>query len=149
MLRRSQLGPLGTAAWDRGWQGRQQLRRPAVFVSSHGEQQLAGAVGEIRIERRRLVWVAVGVLPQSELRVIQDKHASLVRQHEAVSRAVEGSHALSRGSIIDSSFIMQPGETVVVGTSRLGGDKAIIALVTAAKKPSGTARELSALSCQL
>jgi len=78
--------------------------------------------------------VAVGVLPQSELRVMQDKHASLVRQHEAVSRAVEGSHAPSRGSIIDSSFIMQPGETVVVGTSRLGGDKAIIALVTAAKK---------------
>lgn len=82
--------------------------------------------------------VAVGVLPSTELRVIHDKHASLVRQHEAVSRAVEGSQAPSRGSIIDSSFVMQPGETVVVGTSRLGGDKAIIALVTAARKTGST-----------
>ena len=88
----------------------------------------------ITLGRYTIHGVAVGVLPSSELRVLQDKHASLVRQHEAVSRAVEGAQAPSRGSIIDSSFIMQPGETVVVGTSRLGGDKAIIALVTAAKK---------------
>jgi hypothetical protein len=29
---------------------------------------------------------------------------------------------------------MDPGETVVVGTSRLGGDKALIALVTAVRR---------------
>ena len=37
----------------------------------------------------------------------------------------------SSGSIIDTSFSMRLGETVVVGTSRVGGDKALIALLTA------------------
>jgi hypothetical protein len=36
-----------------------------------------------------------------------------------------------RRSIIDTSFTMDVGETVVVGTSRLKGDKALIALLTA------------------
>ena len=40
--------------------------------------------------------------------------------------------ALKSRSIIDTSFTMDVGETVVVGTSRLaGGDKALIALLTA------------------
>ena len=36
-----------------------------------------------------------------------------------------------RRAIIDTSFTMDVGETVVVGTSRLKGDKALIALLTA------------------
>jgi hypothetical protein len=37
-----------------------------------------------------------------------------------------------RNTIIDTSFTMDVGETVVVGTSRLrGGSKALIALLTA------------------
>ena len=39
--------------------------------------------------------------------------------------------------VVDSNFSMEPGETVVVGTSRVGGDKALIALVTAARKTGG------------
>jgi hypothetical protein len=35
------------------------------------------------------------------------------------------------GPLIDTSFRMDVGETVVVGTSRLNGDKALIALLTA------------------
>lgn len=35
---------------------------------------------------------------------------------------------------MDSSFTMEAGETVVVGTSKLGGDKALIAIVTAVRK---------------
>lgn len=38
--------------------------------------------------------------------------------------------------LVDSSFTMDVGETVVVGTSRLGGDKALIAIVTAVRKGS-------------
>lgn len=34
-------------------------------------------------------------------------------------------------AVIDTSFTMRLGETVVVGTSRVGGDKALIALLTA------------------
>ena len=41
-------------------------------------------------------------------------------------------------SIFDTSFAMDIGETVVVGTSRLGGDKALIALLTAARRNEGT-----------
>ncbi len=37
----------------------------------------------------------------------------------------------SRRAVIDTSFTMDIGETVVVGTSRLKGDKALIALLTA------------------
>ena len=40
----------------------------------------------------------------------------------------------SSRALIDNSFTMDVGETVVVGTSRLGGDKALIAIVTAARK---------------
>ena len=40
--------------------------------------------------------------------------------------AIRGTHA-----IIDTSFTMDVGETVVVGTSRVAGDKALIALLTA------------------
>ena len=37
----------------------------------------------------------------------------------------------NRRTVIDTSFTMDIGETVVVGTSRLQGDKALIALLTA------------------
>ncbi len=54
-----------------------------------------------------------------------------------------GSESESRNSIIDTSFAMDVGETVVVGTSRLkGGSKALIALLTAVppRAPPITAR---------
>jgi hypothetical protein len=40
---------------------------------------------------------------------------------------------------MDSSFSISPGETVVIGTSRINGDQALIAILTAATKP-GVAR---------
>jgi hypothetical protein len=39
-----------------------------------------------------------------------------------------------KGAIIDSTFSMDIGETVVIGTSSLKGDKALIALLTAARR---------------
>jgi hypothetical protein len=38
-----------------------------------------------------------------------------------------------KSPVIDTTFNMNVGETVVVGTSRLQGDKALIVLLTAAK----------------
>jgi hypothetical protein len=38
------------------------------------------------------------------------------------------------GRLIDTTFNMDVGETVVVGTSRLQGDKALIVLLTAVGK---------------
>ena len=43
--------------------------------------------------------------------------------------------------MIDTSFTMDVGETVVVGTSRLaGGDKALIALLTAVPRNATTTK---------
>jgi hypothetical protein len=42
--------------------------------------------------------------------------------------------------MIDTSFTMDIGETVVVGTSRLKGDKALIALLTAVPSTKTTGR---------
>ena len=72
-----------------------------------------------------------------EVRQVQDQIAalrrqeSMVRSEETLKRyrmtAVAGRHR----ALIDTSFTMDIGETVVVGTSRLQGDKALIALLTA------------------
>lgn len=43
-----------------------------------------------------------------------------------------------KGSMIDSTFSMDVGETVVIGTSGLKGDKALIALLTAARRSPST-----------
>ena len=43
-------------------------------------------------------------------------------------------NASARGNVLDSVFSIAIGETVVIGTSRLRGDQALIALLTAAGK---------------
>jgi hypothetical protein len=57
----------------------------------------------------------------------------LSAQLASVREGVRPSFAAGR-RIIDASFSMDIGETVVVGTSRLGGEKAIIALLTAVRR---------------
>ena len=53
-----------------------------------------------------------------------------VKEHTGGSRLPSGKTA-----VIDSTFSMNLGETVVIGTSSLKGDKALIALLTAARRP--------------
>ena len=83
--------------------------------------------------------VEKGLTPANELdlRRQQDQHASLKRR--LADMEPEAVHAGSTAGrpIMDSSFTMDAGETVVVGTSRLGGDKALIAIVSAVRKSSG------------
>ena len=45
-----------------------------------------------------------------------------------------------RRDLMDSSFLISPGETVVIGTSRLNGDQALITILTAATKPAAVAK---------
>jgi hypothetical protein len=47
------------------------------------------------------------------------------------TRQNQSGHVSGAPTLIDTSFNMSLGETVVVGTSRVGGDKALIALLTA------------------
>jgi hypothetical protein len=77
--------------------------------------------------------VEIGTASALDVRPLQDRYASLQRRLRDMTVSAE-SASLSGRSIIDSSFTMDAGETVVVGTSKLGGDKALIALVTAVRK---------------
>ena len=69
--------------------------------------------------------------------------ASSAQVEETLRKAAEAEHAAQQGrtttrsnvrSVLDSTFSMKVGETVVIGTSRLKGDKALIALLTAASR---------------
>jgi len=85
--------------------------------------------------------VEVGMISAAELRPLQDRHAAYQRRLTDLTADIESAAHAGARPIIDSSFTMDAGETVVVGTSKLGGDKALIAVVTAVKKGGGPSRE--------
>jgi len=60
-------------------------------------------------------------------------------QHGLTATTAAAATPVARGTLLDSTFSIAVGETVVIGTSRLKGDQALIALLTAAAKP-GAAR---------
>ena len=62
-----------------------------------------------------------------------DKAAAIAREIVQLEQEASMKEATIRGThaVIDTSFTMDVGETVVVGTSRVAGDKALIALLTA------------------
>ena len=62
-----------------------------------------------------------------------EKQLAMYNLQLSMSRnRLNAAHAVVMRKLIDTSFNMDIGETVVVGTSRLGGgDRAIIALLTA------------------
>ena len=92
---------------------------------------------QIEAARRR---VAAGTLHSDELRTLEARYAGLQRQiAEAAGSGGSASAQPAHRAVLDTSFMMDPGETIVVGTSRLGGDKALIALVTAVRR-SGSSR---------
>ena len=116
-----------------------------VNLSPAREQELERRLSELR---RELDTIEDEIQVRSK--TVNDKHpdvAVLQARHRRVQqRVAETTNELASGkahaadtdrtarSLIDSSFAMDVGETVVVGTSRLGGDKALIAIVTAARK---------------
>jgi hypothetical protein len=94
----------------------------------------------------------VGIAPDTDVPKLEVELRRVEREIEDLTvRLAEGSagrsgarssgeHAV-RSSIIDTSFTMDVGETVVVGTSRLkGGSRALIALLTAVPPRTTTER---------
>ena len=69
-----------------------------------------------------------------------DRETSMVRSEESMKRLRLSGGPGRHRTLIDTNFTMDIGETVVVGTSRLQGDKALIALLTAVAtiKPAST-----------
>lgn len=98
------------------------------------QAELETLAAQIKVLQGR---VEVGGASAVELRPLQDRHASLQRRLADMEQDTAVTSASAGRSIIDSSFTMDAGETVVVGTSRLGGDKALIAVVTAVRKTPG------------
>jgi len=101
--------------------------------------------------RRQLELEAAGVAAAmrgktgDDQKALNDSQRQLNAQLAELKRQIElaeNGAPISRGrSVIDTTFFMDVGETVVVGTSRIrGGDKALIALLTAVPK-SGTTKQ--------
>ena len=61
----------------------------------------------------------------------REKIAAIQKELEQEKALRDATSRVGGRSIIDTSFTMDVGETVVVGTSRVAGDKALIALLTA------------------
>jgi hypothetical protein len=139
------------------------LRDPSGADSESGGSEL---IRELLLERQRLeaeyeglrkraqanyeVGTGTGPEQDPEVRQARLRVASATiklaeaKQRKPADRGLSPNHpervaAMKSRSIIDTSFTMDVGETVVVGTSRLaGGDKALIALLTAVPRSAGS-----------
>jgi hypothetical protein len=78
--------------------------------------------------------VEVGLLQASELEAMTVRNRLAEQRVQDLQRL--GGGTVHGTNIIDSTFSITAGETVVVGTSRLHGDRALIAILTAAAKPT-------------
>ena len=96
---------------------------------------------ERRVEELRRK-VDVGLAPKEDYQAAHQRYERAMERQGELRRMLgqfrttttRGSMGNSR-SIMDSTFSIEVGETVVIGTSRLKGEKALIALLTAAAKP--------------
>jgi len=115
----------------------------ALYAADEGQRraQLAGMQDRIRQLEQEAAGIRArdGANAQRGVQVIDAQIAEIRKQ----MAATESAATISRGrSVIDTSFTMDIGETVVVGTSRVrGGDKALIALLTAVAKGTAPKRE--------
>jgi hypothetical protein len=107
------------------------------------------ALLEVRLQEARKR-VDVGVAPQVEVTTLELELRSLQRRitdltervNRAPARSERAATPTAVKALIDTSFTMNVGETVVVGTSRQrGGSRALIALLTAVPPRGGTRNE--------
>lgn len=106
--------------------------RPAADADSRAGRRasLEDAVRAAEAELERLR-TSSGEKRGEMIAATREKIAAIQKELEQ-EKALRDAAARAGGrSIIDTSFTMDVGETVVVGTSRVAGDKALIALLTA------------------
>ncbi len=99
-----------------------------TVVSTESSKRMTDLARERQEAEKR---AAVGLASRAELEETRRRIAAA--EHSAQARAATRS---SVRNVLDSTFSMKVGETVVIGTSRLKGDKALIALLTAASRNS-------------
>jgi len=106
--------------------------RPRVEVGTATPSELESATIRLRSAQQRL----------QDLQRIGGGQGRASASTNSAARAIGG----GRGStsfgreLMDSSFLISPGETVVIGTSRINGAQALIAILTAATKPAAAAK---------
>ena len=83
---------------------------------------------EAEVERLR---ASSGEKRAEAIAASREKIAAIQKELEQEKALRDALTRIGGRSIIDTSFMMDVGETVVVGTSRVAGDKALIALLTA------------------
>jgi hypothetical protein len=134
---RFQLREAGAAEAFTGWVAaggaESEAAQAAALVSS-----LTIKEAQANLERVREL-AAKNLVNKAEVTAAERKLAE-ARQADAERRAQRRAPAAfvhSAGRIIDTSFTMDVGETVVVGTSRLKGDQALIVLLSAVPRSSG------------
>jgi len=93
---------------------------------------------EAEIQQRRAKQMFdVGTMAEPDYQLARRKYQLAVNRVEELERTMgarNSAASVSRGNLLDSTFSIAIGETVVIGTSRLKGDQALIALLTAAGK---------------
>jgi hypothetical protein len=100
------------------------------------EAQLRAELLQLRASRAA---VEKDLANSSESRSAEDRRARTAQMRDLQIAIDAKQHELDASSpsgqmLIDTSFSMRLGETVVVGTSRVRGDKALIVLLTAVRK---------------
>lgn len=132
-------------------EGREDAESAAVITRVERDRR----IGELRNQRDQLA--AEYAAAQQKYGENHPQQVNLRARLENVKRQLdeaEKSHAQGRGGytattsrrsthsrmLLDNTFSMEVGETVVIGTSRLKGDKALIALLTAASRPGSPGR---------
>jgi hypothetical protein len=127
--------------------------REASAPSAQADEAAAAVMSRIERERMMADLVrerdAVEREYETKSRTLGENHPDMLRlrsRRDSVRRRLEEAErgqvattarpARSARQIMDSNFAMEAGETVVIGTSRLKSDKALIALLTAATKTS-------------
>jgi hypothetical protein len=119
-----------------------QLAEPGTIAMSAREMEETAARRSAEADfRARLEQLQVSAAAAKErLGESNSSVRAMNAEIEAIRQRLAGAEAapVARGrTVIDTTFSMDIGETVVVGTSRMrGGDKALIALLTAV--PRGT-----------
>jgi hypothetical protein len=146
-----ELIPRATGA-DAKWYVRFALREPPTGVPGAEVSSTARQPSEVAAQKRAMedrlrtlrerysenhpemqsTRAQIAELEQRTARAAEEKSVAEQRaQRELTTARALSALRSSDRAIIDTSFTMDIGETVVVGTSRLKGDKALIALLTA------------------
>ena len=84
-----------------------------------------------RATARRFARSSSGEKRAETVAASREKIAAIQKELEQEKALRDAAARVGGRSVIDTSFMMDVGETVVVGTSRVAGDKALIALLTA------------------